>query len=1000
MNAAVSCADELRRARARASGLGGIDSISVSADQLTLTVIFFGTAPENLEPGNFRIDGGRRVTGIRVVIVDSCADHDPDVEACAQLTVDRAGDFSAYRLCVVQADQHGHPGHEPLPGLDPRYACAEFTFKQNCPSVLDCAPVAACPPPSRQEPVIDYLAKDYASFRQLLLDRLALTMPAWTEQHVPDIGIALAEVLAYAGDELSYQQDVVATEAYLGTARLRTSVRRHVRLVDYPMHDGCSARVFVCVETSEQVTLTAGDFRFVTLDAGALGGHPAVLEADLRAAGLSADSYQVFEPVQREDIVLYPAHNEIRVWTWGDEQCCLPEGATAATLADSAPDSDNGTDNGTDNGARDGDAAAGTGDGGAAAAAAPPPRVLQLRKGDVLIFEELRGPGTGAYADADYTHRQAVRLTSVTPGMDDLYGQPVLEVTWAREDALTFPLCVSSRGGPDCRELTIGVAHGNVILADHGRSLSWCDGVPEAIDVPSPPPGQPACPPASGFGCPDQGARTQQPAYPPLPTRFEPVLAQAPVTQRVPFPDPAGVARAQAGYLLALPGRALDALRALRHKVGNGEDLTAGDLAYLTLLFGEKTLQRARIADYPADGLQFLTDRFSDLLEPKLHRLTQLIRRARAGYVLAPDDEGWEIAQTWGDQEGQALDPASEEFRGPAAVALRPDATAALPALEIDLDGDGADPWRPHRDLLDSGPTDRDVVGEVDDDGTLHLRFGDGRAGVAPPAGGRLLARYRVGLGSPGNVGHDVINRVVCCATRITGVSRVRNPLPAAGGSDPEPVSQVRQRAPQEFTRQLLRAITAADYGALGGQVPGVQRAAGDLRWTGSWYEAQAAVDPLGAETAPRRLLDEVLERLHPYRRIGHDVTVHTARLVPLDLAVDVQVDPGFIAGHVEAALLAVLGAGVLPDGRLAFFHPDNLTFGTPVRVSQIVAAAAAVPGVLDVTVTRLQRLFGPPAATLAAGLLRIGALEVAELANDRSGPEGGRLTLNVHGGR
>ena len=50
--------------------------------------------------------------------------------------------------------------------------------------------------------------------------------------------VALVELLAYAGDQLSYYQDAVATEAYLGTARRRVSVRRHARLVDYPMHDG------------------------------------------------------------------------------------------------------------------------------------------------------------------------------------------------------------------------------------------------------------------------------------------------------------------------------------------------------------------------------------------------------------------------------------------------------------------------------------------------------------------------------------------------------------------------------------------------------------------------------------------------------------------------------------------------------------------------------------------------------------------------------------------
>ena len=58
----------------------------------------------------------------------------------------------------------------------------------------------------------------------------------------PDLGTALVELLAYAADHLSYQQDAVANEAYLETARRRVSVRRHARLVDYRMHDGASAR--------------------------------------------------------------------------------------------------------------------------------------------------------------------------------------------------------------------------------------------------------------------------------------------------------------------------------------------------------------------------------------------------------------------------------------------------------------------------------------------------------------------------------------------------------------------------------------------------------------------------------------------------------------------------------------------------------------------------------------------------------------------------------------
>ena len=37
----------------------------------------------------------------------------------------------------------------------------------------------------------------------------------------------MVELLAFVGDYLSYQQDAIATEAYLGTARRRVSVRRH-----------------------------------------------------------------------------------------------------------------------------------------------------------------------------------------------------------------------------------------------------------------------------------------------------------------------------------------------------------------------------------------------------------------------------------------------------------------------------------------------------------------------------------------------------------------------------------------------------------------------------------------------------------------------------------------------------------------------------------------------------------------------------------------------------
>ncbi|WP_158892923.1 putative baseplate assembly protein [Amycolatopsis anabasis] len=960
----MSCVDERRRVKVRECRRNGIDAISVSDDRTELAVTFFGDAPEDLEPANFRIDGGRRITGIEVVAVERCADEDPELEDRICLTVDRPGDLSVYRLCVVEADPCGRPGTEPHPGFDPRYACLEFTFA-TCEDV-DCAPDDDRPQRTYPEPEIDYLSKDYASFRQLLLDRLSLTMPGWTERHVPDIGIALVELLAYEGDRLSYRQDAVATEAYLATARRRVSVRRHARLVDYAMHDGCAARSWVCLEAEEQAELDGADFRFVTLPDGVLPRpDKALLHADLDRRDLPP--YQVFEPVRKEKLVLRPAHNKIPLWTWGDFECCLPKGATAATLADGKPGED---------------------------------RVLHLAPGDVLLFEEVLGPKTGVAADADHTHRQAVRLTSVTPAVDELYRQPLLEVTWAREDALTFPLCVNARGGPDCADLEVGVARGNVVLVEHGSTLGWCDpSAGEGHDVPAPAVDEPGCPDPVGFGCPDETRPARRPAYPPLPIRFRPELKHQPVTQSVPFPAPADIAEAQARWLLGLADRARDRLRELWRKAGH-QKLSEADIKYLKVAFGAKVLAKLDLDHHPRRALRHLLARFDELLETKLDRLAELIRRARAGYVLTARDEGWEIGQSWGAEEGALIDPDRAAFRGPAALALRPDPRAALPAIGV-TDQYGK-PWEPRRDLLESGPADRHFVGELTDTGRIALRFGDGRNGARYPLGdprdplkAKLRARYRVGNGAVGNVGREAINRIVFCSTRVGGITVVRNPLPATGGVDPEPVSEVRRRAPREPRHRLLRAITAADYAALAGRVPGVQRAAGDLRWTGSWYEAQVAVDPVGATGAPDWLLDEVREALHRYRRIGHDLAVSSAALVPLELALRVEVRPDHVTGHVRTALRRVLGSG-----RGGFFHPDNLTFGTPVRISQVIAVAAAVPGVLHVEVTELERLFGPLGTALDTGVLPIRPLEVAQLDDDPTRPENGRLRLDMRGGR
>jgi predicted phage baseplate assembly protein len=264
-------------------------------------------------------------------------------------------------------------------------------------------------------------------------------------------------------------------------------------------------------------------------------------------------------------------------------------------------------------------------------------------------------------------------------------------------------------------------------------------------------------------------------------------------------------------------------------------------------------------------------------------------------------------------------------------------------------------------------------------------------------------AIYRIGNGTGGNIGAEAISCLVLNNTKISGASiTVRNPLPAQGGTDAEPMAEAKLFAPYAFRdpKQIQRAIIADDYALIAERNAKIQRAAAALVWSGSWYEADVAVDPLNSESAGAALLCGITRYLRQFRRIGHDLRVLPARYVPLDLRLEVCALPQYLRAHVKVALLDVFGNRVLPGGQRGFFHPDNLTFGEGVFLSQIIATAQAVAGVECVKVTRFHRLFESPNRELENGVLPLRVEEIAQLDNDPTYPEHGKLEIQVKGGR
>src|SRR5205814_211734 len=177
---------------------------------------------------------------------------------------------------------------------------------------------------------------------QALIDLIPTIAPDWLERHEADLGMALLELFAYAGDHLSYQQDAVANEAYLDTARRRESVARHTRLVDYQVYDGASARAFLLVEVepgagSGTVTAKTQVLTRVSVPIGPKSPpHPAVirpssaLRMDAEYEQARAASGAIFETAA--DTPVAEQLNRIRLHNWGLEDCCLPRGARRIDL--------------------------------------------------------------------------------------------------------------------------------------------------------------------------------------------------------------------------------------------------------------------------------------------------------------------------------------------------------------------------------------------------------------------------------------------------------------------------------------------------------------------------------------------------------------------------------------------------------------------------------------------------------------------------------------------
>jgi Baseplate J-like protein len=323
-----------------------------------------------------------------------------------QVTIMPVGDYSRYTLTILQA------------GFDPIFGDIVFRFRPGCFS-SNCSPLVNHLPGVPQ-PTIDYMAKDYDSFRHTVISAMMQRVPSWQPTSEASLDLVLLDLFSAAADELSNYQDRVMQEAYWATAQNRITLRRQARLMDYFIHEGNQSSTVLALNFPGPASYTV----------------PALQKA---WTGPSLELPSTVWFAAAAPTFVDGIFSSVPLYTWSDAIPSLGAGATQADLAFSS-----------------------------FADATTATSLITSGKITRLLIEELLNPATGQAADRNLQKRQILNLTGAQLLTDPLTADPVVRVIWRPEDALTFTYCfvVFVNG---VRVPNVALFHGNLVDVVQGK---------------------------------------------------------------------------------------------------------------------------------------------------------------------------------------------------------------------------------------------------------------------------------------------------------------------------------------------------------------------------------------------------------------------------------------------------------------------------------------------------------------------------------------------------
>jgi hypothetical protein len=824
--------------------------------------------------GGHRLPAGWDTGQVQVTEAEVNSEDDKILD----LTVTPIGDYSTYTLHL----QHSN--------LDPIFSQIPFKFRPGCFNI-NCAPGWEPAPEPKQAPLIDYLAKDYDSFKHTMITAMMERVPGWQVTSEADLDQVLIDLFSAAGDELSDFQDRVMNEAYLGTARKRVSMARHARLMDYHIHQGNQASTWLALELNDDEQLNLPDnFAVWTGDQTKSASSKVFLSSESRCL-LASISLDFLSELDAADFSL-DLKEELE-----DKGITTSDSNVEIIVEDTVEETEEETE-----------------------------EEAEEETGRRWIIN-----------DIDMGKKYFVR----------------------EEEG----------------QLNVYAAHMHYLLNRMGL-YTWEDSIPalKAGSVTADLQVTPDCNQANAEAVRDM-IREGKVKYLLIQEALNPATGK-----------PGGTDPGKRQLLKLITGD--KGAEALEDPMNNKW--------FVRVRWEEKDKLKHNYCftvDCP-EGKKENISFFNGNLVEVFHGEPVNITFKEPGERLEENEYTYEQTEKWGT--------ICRLPHGPLAYKNTPPGGEIPPrsTLEVTVEVDEvSDPWEEVSSLVhsdNSAESGDHFVVETDEQAKSLIRFGNDINGRKLPEKASVHCWYQMGTGLDGNIGADTL--INYDNTLFPGIKTTWNPFDVINGRAPEPEEEILRRAPRAYRARQLRAVTLRDYVNRAEELEEVARAAARYAWTGSWRTVRVTIDPAGTTQLEPEVKEKVARHLEAVRLIGEDLEIRPPRFVPLEITVILCIHHQYWRDDIEYILEQEFSQGYLPNGRTGFFHPDNWTFGQPLRTSQIIGRVQSVKGVDHVISVFMKRWNESTPGT--GDMIEVGPNEIIRVRNHPDHMEEGSITFDVRGGR